>query len=158
MSDTESNSQDTQVQTLQKIFPQRLSDNYKRIQNLLRPVRVPTFDRDSAQMDAIVGELENILNNSLPQTDGEQIQRIQECLHFHRDPVGYYQHINDAKLRFLVLWTDYKSITNHFRIRNIIHVRWTGKRYECQRFDKTKRVKQMAKYSARGESSFSAAE
>lgn len=151
MSDTESTSQDTPVQSLQKIFPQRLSDNYKKIQSLLRPARIPTFDKESDQMDAIVSELEELLNDSLPNNDAEQFQRIQECLHFHRDPVGYYQHINDAKLRFLVLWTDYKAITNHFRIRNIIHVRWTGSQYECQRFDKSKRVKQLARLESRNE-------
>ena len=145
MSDSENTSQDAHVHTLQKIFPQRLSENYKKIHSLLRPIRIPTFDKNSVQLDSVVGELEYLLNDSLPQSDNEQFQRIQECLHFHRDPVGYTQHINDAKLRFLVLWTDYKTITNHFRIRNIIHVRWTGTRYECQRFDKSKRIKQNAR-------------
>lgn len=151
MSDSESTSHDAPAQPLQKIFPQRLSDNYKRIQTLLRPVRIPTFDKNSTQLDQAVSELESLLNDSLPQTETEQFQRIQECLHFHRDPVGYYQHINDAKLRFLVLWTDYKAITNHFRIRNIIHIRWTGKQYECQRFDKSKRLKQLARETSRAE-------
>jgi hypothetical protein len=149
MSDNETASQDASAQLLPKIFPQRLSENYKKIHNLLRPIRAPTFDKSSSHMDNVVAELEELLNDSLPQSEGEQFQRIQECLHFHRDPVGYYQHINDAKLRFLVLWTDYKAITNHFRIRNLIHIRWTGKLYECQKFDKTKRVKQNQRDSLR---------
>lgn len=151
MSDQSSpqDSQQKAQQQLPRVFPLRLSDNYKKIHTLLRPVRVSSFNRESEQMRQLVAELEMLLNDSMPQTESEKFQRVQECLHFHRDPVGYYQHLNDAKLRFLVLWTDYKTITNHFRIRNIIHVRWTGTRYECLPFDKTKRVKQAERNAAR---------
>jgi hypothetical protein len=129
-----------------KIFPQRLSDNYKKIINLLRPLRPSNKDStDPQSIDEIVNDLEHLLNDSMPITEYEFKQRAQEHLHFHRDPAGYCQHLNDAKLRFLVLWTDYKAITNHFRIRNVIHIRWTGDRYECQIFDKTKRIKQASR-------------
>jgi hypothetical protein len=135
----------TDSQQLPKIFPHRLSENYKKVHTLLRQIRAPTFNKNSEQMSNIVSELEVLLNDSMPKTEDEQRQRVQEYLHYHRDSVGYNQHINDAKLRFLVLWTDYKSITNHFRLRNVIHVRWNGDRYECLLFDKTKRIKQAAR-------------
>jgi hypothetical protein len=138
-------SQETSTTQFSRIFPQRLSENYKRINLLLRPVRVSSFNNDPDYMENVVLELEQLLNDSLPQTETETLQRVQESLHFHRDPSGYYQHLNDAKLRFLVLWTDYKTITNHFRVRNKIHIRWTGTHYECQIFDKTKRVKQSSR-------------
>ncbi len=160
MSDTQSTStgdiQESQAQQLHKIFPQRLSDNYKRIQNLLRPIRSTTHNKNVSAKNsdvsalhqvskAVIDELEYLLNDSMPQSEYEHRQRVQEYLHFHRDPSGYYQHLNDSKLRFLVLWTDYKAITNHFRIRNVIHVRWTGNHYECQLFDRSKRIKQAAR-------------
>lgn len=151
------NPQESQTQ-MPKIFPQRISDNYKKIQTLLRPTRSTVSNREvQAEVDVnrtnkvdetLVNELEFLLNDSMPQNDAENKQRVQEYLHFHRDPTGYYQHLNDSKLRFLVLWTDYKVITNHFRIRNVIHVRWTGAVYECRLFDKSKRIKQAARYEA----------
>lgn len=138
----QSTSQETSTPQFSRVFPQRLSENYKKINLLLRPIRVSTFNNDADYMENVVTELQNLLNDSMPQTEEEKLQRIQECLHFHRDPTGYYQHLNDSKLRFLVLWTDYKTITNHFRVRNKIHIRWTGTQYECQVYDHTKRVKQ----------------
>ena len=147
-----------------KIFPQRLTDNYRKIQILLKPLRNDnkphharkdlTHEQDpiaeqttahepQSQQDlqAIVTELENILNDCLPYDQHEQNQHTQEFLHFYKDSEGYYQHLMNSKLRFLVLWTDYKYITKHFRVRNIIHIRWNGTNYECQSFDKSKRVK-----------------
>lgn len=124
-----------------RIFPQRLTDNYKHIHTLLRPLK---SGEQTAQLENIVKDLEYYLNDCVPQTPEERTQRDQEFLHYHKDPHGYYQHLIASKLRFLVLWTDYKCITNHFRVRNIIHIRWTGEKYECLVFDKTKRYKQFA--------------
>jgi hypothetical protein len=119
-----------------RIFPQRLSDNYKSISNLIKSIK-----RSNTDVSTIIEELGFLLNDSMPQNEVEHSQHIQEQLHYHRDPVGYYQHLNEAKLRFLVLWTDYKTITNHFKVRKTIHIRWTGERYECQVYDNTKRIK-----------------
>ena len=147
-----SDQQELHTQT-PKIFPQRISDNYKKIQALLRPTRSTVSKEGNTDLaskidETLVNELEFLLNDSMPKDDAENKQRLQEYLHFHRDPTGYYQHLNDSKLRFLVLWTDYKIITNHFRLRNIIHVRWTGSVYECLLFDKSKRIKQAARQKA----------
>jgi hypothetical protein len=138
---TESTDSTGMTQRLPRIFPQRLSDNYKKVHALLKGVRTTSVDLESDEMRNVVEEFETLLNDSLPQNEAETLQRVQEYLHYHRDPVGYYQHLNDSKLRFLVLWTDYKAISNHFRVRNLIHVRWNGEHYECQVYDKTKRVR-----------------
>lgn len=137
------NDADTNIQW-SKIFPQRLSNNYRQVFNLLKPLKNKSQDVD---VQDIATKLQEILNDSMPQNEYEHNQRIQEFLHFYKDPEGYYQHLLNSKLRFLVFWTDYKYITNHFKIRNIIHIRWNGANYECQVFDKTKRIKAMSKVS-----------
>ena len=123
-----------------KIFPQRLTNNYRTINVLLKSLK----DADPLSVEKTAVDLESLLNNSMPQNAEEQTQRIQEFIHFHKDSEGYYQHLLESKLRFLVLWTDYKYITKHFRIRNIIHVRWNGTKYECQLYDQSKRIKYRA--------------
>ncbi len=116
-------------------FPQRLNENYKKVQQLLQ-----TIDHD-VELDNVAKALERILNDSLPQNDIEVIQRSQEFWHFKRDPDGYYDHILKIKARFLILWTDYKFLGKHFKIKKLIHIRWNGQQYECQKFDPTKRIK-----------------
>jgi hypothetical protein len=123
-----------------RIFPQRLSDNYKTFSNLVKGIK-----KTNMPINDIVEQLEFLLNDSMPQTEYEHQQHMQEQLHYHRDPTGYYEHLNNSKLRFLILWTDYKAITNHFRIRKLVHIRWTGTHYECQVYDTTKRVKAQAR-------------
>lgn len=140
------NNEENYTQKL-RIFPQRLTDNHRSIQILLKSLKSNerneenTLEDPSHNLRTIVAELETILNNSLPQNDHEQNQHMQEFLHFKKDPEGYYQHLLNSKLKFLVLWTDYKYITKHFRVRNFIHIRWNGSNYECQIFDKTKRIR-----------------
>lgn len=116
-------------------FPQRLNENYKKVQQLLHTIDHGVDINDIAQT------LQDILNDSLPLDKIEEIQRSQEFWHFKRDPEGYYDHILKIKARFLVLWTDYKCLSKHFKIRKLIHIRWTGTRYECLKFDQSKRVK-----------------
>jgi hypothetical protein len=123
------------------IYPQRLLENHKRIYLLLKPLKNKEFDRASPEMDEIIKELQVLLNDSQPRTDEEHLLRRQVSLHFNKDRKGYYNHLHVAKLRFLVLWTNYTYISIYFNLNNKIHIKWVGTHYECELYDRNKRTK-----------------
>ncbi len=111
--------------TLKDFLPQRLRENY----NAIRKTNDVMINGDN--VDGSIAEIEHLINDAQPKDLNEEIMRTMVQYLYRRDPNEFYKFLIKSKLFHLVLWTESKKMSRHFRLNNIVYIRWNGIKYEC---------------------------
>jgi hypothetical protein len=118
-----------------RLFPEHLSEAYKNLWKLPF-IKQRNLGSSQEEITENLAEFERLVNSALPRNDAEWLQHSQEYLHYVKDPAGYCTHLNKSHLRFLILWTDNRTILRHFGVGRIIHMRWHPdvRKYTCEQY------------------------
>lgn len=109
--------------TLKEFFPERLRDNYYDIRKLLTNCSTPNND--------ILSNLETLINDAQPKNDTEEYMRTTFQVMYRKNPMDLYKFIVKNKLFYLILWTEAKCMARHFRLKDLIYIKWNGESYKC---------------------------
>jgi hypothetical protein len=104
---------------LKDLVPKRLKTNYSKIRDLLI----------DSELD--IQEFQQIINDSQPQTPEEELLRSMFQYIYRRDTSEFYKFLLKTKLYHMILWTEAKNISRHFKLNGRVYVHWNGEEYEC---------------------------
>jgi hypothetical protein len=110
--------------TLRDFLPQRLRENYDTIRNL---ETVSTGVLNVAEIE----QMQHLLNDAQPKNHEEELMRTTLQFLYRRNSAEFYKYLVKSRLYHLVLWTEAKRMSRHFRLNNLIYIHWNGNSYEC---------------------------
>jgi hypothetical protein len=104
--------------------PQYVYDNYKQItSSALIAGRVLNDDS--------IAEFQQLLNYAQPQNERDSTMRSIVQYLYRKNPGNFCRFLTRSRLSHLVLWTEAKCIVRHFKLQNIVYVKWNSGSYEC---------------------------
>jgi hypothetical protein len=115
--------------SFKNFIPNRLRINYNILKN-------NKFTKSSENFQENITFIENILNDSQPQTPQEIYMRTMIQFMFRKNTEDFYNFIMKNKMNYFIFWTDSRHIVRHFRLQNLVYVKWNGsnRRYKCSEF------------------------
>jgi hypothetical protein len=77
--------------------------------------------------------IQDLINDAQPNNEVEEAMRTTIQFLYRRNPAGFYKYLKQTKMPHLVLWTESKKISSHFKLSNLIYIYWNGSSYECSK-------------------------
>jgi len=114
----------SEEKTLRDFLPSRLRQNYDAIRN------TDTIVNKNLNVSDIE-KIQQLINDAQPQNEIEETMRTTVQYLYRRDPNNFYQFLVKNHLFHLVLWTEAKRMSRHFRLNKFIHIHWNGNSYDC---------------------------
>lgn len=69
---------------------------------------------------------QNILNSAQPSEEDFELYKFVKSM-FNENKYKFLKFIADTKFECWILWTDSRSIINHFKLRGVLYIKWLGK-------------------------------
>lgn len=118
-----------QVKLLRDFLPPRLHKLYDTIRKL-DLVLSKNFN------DADMQTLEKCLNDACPKTPEEECMRSMFQVLYRRNPIEFCKFLVKSRLHHLMLWTESRTIAYHLKLNRIVHIKWDGEKYVCNKHNK----------------------
>ena len=116
------------MSNLPKVVPERLTKVYKDLNdtNFVKDAKGNKPVNLTEQDLYLIGKM---LHYAQPQNPPEECYRKAVYFMYQKDKKGYITFLRKNNLLPLILWTDARTISQHFKLRGKIYLNWTGKFY-----------------------------
>lgn len=111
----------------------RIRNIYYQIHNLVYSFKHKTSNLTKEEFG---NKFTDLLNSAQPKEDCETEATLKRTIHWlnRKAPLKFEEFLTESRLMHLILWTDSKTISHHFRLRNIVFLRWEDDCYHNEQF------------------------